>query len=355
MMAKRKSAPSDALSVINEIRRRPAMYLGSVQFFGLVNYLVTPVAMLLKRQPTQLAISADEGAFIVEADVALPVEPPPPRRGTVRKVTLFEEVGPGHDSDGCVLNALSETLKVEIRQADYTARLAFHRGVREEGEWIPGQRDGPRTTMVFTPDASIFEVTEVSGAVFTSYLRRLSYLYQGVRFSLRAGAQTQEFYAEKGIVDLFRVVTAPYQLMHEPIHFIAEHGELRIEAIFAYHSWIERIVWCFINYGRAAEGGTHEEGLDDALNQIYTKFKLPDQPKKDRRNGVIGIVSIRYPKTVWAGCVKARVGNPELRRMVRDLVVKGATDWLEAHPDVLKDMQKMEIFRFADWWYMQYE
>jgi DNA gyrase subunit B len=105
-----------------------------------------------------------------------------------------------------------------------------------------------------------------------------------------------------------------------------------------------------INNGRAVEGGTHEQGLHDALDQLYRKFELP-KSRKAHRNGVIGILSIRYPDAVWQGCIKARVGNPELREMVCNLVVQSATQWLESRPDVAEQLRNLQTFQFPEIWY----
>ncbi len=340
--------PADELATIESVRKRPGMYVGSTAFFGFINYLVCPIALLLGQRPTRIAVAADDGGFVVESDVAVPLE-----ETSSGRLSPFEEIanlGQGHGFDGSVLNALSETLTVEVQQEHRTETMAFRRGIRESRHATTCRSGGPKTTLTFTPDASIFTVTTLSPEIFRSYLRRLSFLHQGVRFSIAFGEETQEFYAERGIVDLFAAVTAPYQLLHEPIHFVTEDGLLRLEAVFAYHSWKENGLWCFINNGRAVEGGTHEKGLDDALDQLYREFKLPKSPKADR-NGVVGIMSIRYPDAVWEGCIKAKVGNPELRETVCKLVVQSAARWLQSRPDVAEQLRHLETFQFPEAWY----
>jgi DNA gyrase/topoisomerase IV subunit B len=334
------------LSTIEAIRKRPAMYVGSTAFFGFINYLVCPIALLLGQRPTRIAVSADDGGFVVESDVALDIE-----ETSSGRLSPFEEIsalGLGRGFDGSVLNALSDTLTVEVQQEGRTQTLAFRRGIRDSRRATTCRSGEPTTTLRFAPDTSIFTVTSLSPAIFRSYLRRLSFLHQGVRFSIAYGDEKQEFYAERGIVDLFAAVTAPYQLLHEPIHFVTEDGPLRLEAVLAYHSWKENGVWCFINNGRAVEGGTHEKGLDDALDQLYREFRSP----KAHRNGVIGIMSIRYPAAVWEGCIKARIGNPELRGMVCKLVVQGVAQWLQSRPDVTEQLRHLETFQFPEAWYM---
>jgi DNA gyrase/topoisomerase IV subunit B len=336
------------VSAVEGVRKRPGMYVGSTELFGFINYLVCPIALVLGQRPTRISIAAGDGGFVVESDVTVPI-----KQTSSGRFAPFEEIsnlGHGHSFEGTVLNALSERLTVEIQHENRTEALTFSRGIRESHHAVPGNSNEPRSTLKFAPDLSIFTVTDLSPAIFTSYLRRLSFLYPGIRFTISFGEETQEFYTERGIVDLFASVAAPYQLLHEPIHIVAEDGPLRLEAVFAYHSWKENGLWCFINNGRAVEGGTHEKGLTDALDQIYRKFKLP-KSLKAHRNGVVGIMSIRYPDAVWEGCIKARIGNPELRGLVCNLVVQSAAEWLQSRPEVAEQLKHLQTFQFPDAWY----
>src|SRR4051812_18499548 len=100
--------PADEFSTIEAVRKRPGMYVGSTAFFGFINYLVCPIALLLGHRPTRIAVAADDGGFVVESDVAVPIE-----ETTSGRLSPFEEItnlGRGHGFEGSVLNALSETL-----------------------------------------------------------------------------------------------------------------------------------------------------------------------------------------------------------------------------------------------------
>lgn len=336
------------LLTIEAVRKRPGMYIGSTDFFGLINYLVCPVALLLGRRASRIAVAVQDGGFAVEADVALPIE-----STSSGRLAPFEEISDseqGHGFEGTVLNALSESLTVEVQREGRTETLAFRRGTREAHHESSGASEGPTTMLRFAPDTSIFTVTSLSPEIFKSYLRRLSFLHPGVRFSLAFGGESHEFHADRGLVDLFTAVSAPYQILHEPIQFVAEDGPLRLEAAFAYQSWTERALWCYINNGRAVEGGTHEKGLADALKAINKKI-VSSESRTPIDNGIVGVVSIRYPDAVWEGCIKARIGNPELRGMVKQLFVQGTADWLQSRPDVFEQLQHVRVFSFPDAWY----
>jgi DNA gyrase/topoisomerase IV subunit B len=335
---------------VSAVRSRPGMYVGDVSFFGFINYLVDAVSLLLSHRPTQLNVGLREGVFELRADSIISMEESPDG-----ELNPFERVGdnlPGFGVDGLVLNALSETLSVEVDNGNQLEIVKYRRGERIDRRMVTSEDGVTRTTLRFVPDSSIFSTTSISPAIFHSYLRRLSFLYQGVRFVLTAGDKSREYYAADGIIDLFNAASAPYQVLHEPIHIRGEEADLKLEAVLAFHSWTDDVIWCYINRGRAVEGGTHEKGLKKALDQLYKRFKQPPPSKgsKKSRMGVIAVVSMLYPHATWEGCIKARIANPELERLVRDLVVSRACEFVDARPELAMTLKQMSTFRFLNQW-----
>ena len=161
---------------------------------------------------------------------------------------------------------------------------------------------------MFVPDFSIFTLAIDAHTILKSYLRRVSFHYPGLRFSITTSQESVVFCAKQGMLDLFACISSPHQLLHEPIHIIAEDGPSKLESIFGYHSRTENVVLCFINRCRA-DSGTHEQGFHEALNQLTAKFKAWTAPAPSA-NGILGILSLRYPGVEWEGSTGTRVGNP---------------------------------------------
>jgi DNA gyrase/topoisomerase IV subunit B len=336
------------LDGIAAVRLRPAMYLGSTDFFGFIHYLVEAVSLIISHRPTRIAVCAREGAFQIASDIAIPIDAT--ANGRLAPFEDFMSAGARYWWGGVVVNALSQSFLVEIREGARREVLEYRCGTRlshQKTEVVP---DGSRTTLHFVPDSSILTVTMISPAILTSYLRRLSFLYPGVRFTHSAGAETQEFYSERGIVDLFAGVSAPHQLLHEPIHILVEEGSTKLEAVFAYHSWTENAVWCFINNFRAVDGGTHEQGFLDALSQLMEKLELPEAREPYHPNGVIGIMSLQYPGAVWGSSTRCIIGNPELRGLVCNWVVEHTMEWIRSHPETAEQLRHLRTFEFPDAW-----
>lgn len=67
-------------------------------------------------------------------------------------------------------------------------------------------------------------------------------------------------------------------------------------------------------------------------------------------NGIIAILSIRYPDVAWAGCIKSEIGNPELESLVEDFVVGKSVAWFEQHPATIKHLETIQSFQFPHAW-----
>jgi DNA gyrase subunit B len=326
------------LSEVESVRLRPAMYVSNTGFFGICRYLKIAIALLLEERPSQLSITASGDGFILSADVAVPIH-----EGDSGELAPFEGYSSLADTQGfrgTVLNGLSEHLTVEVQRGGRVETVMYHRGTRASRIAVSDGSGDTRTTLRFVPDRSILTVTHISPAVFSSYLRQLSFLNERIRFTIAWGAERREFFAERGLPELFASLTAPHEIFHEPIHIAAKRDSLELEAVFAYHSWKESRSYVFLNGLHASEGGTHEDGLNDAFDRLYGALELPE-PHGFHRFGVVGVAALSYPDVSWVGCLWQEVGNPELRRMVCDLVLDAATEWLDAHPEVARQSRAL--------------
>ena len=338
-----KKSEIEDLSTVEAIRKRPAMYIGGIGYFGLIQYLVYPVSILLYNGAKHITATTVDGMYQVSSDTQLLITD---ENGFVRPFQNIHGLG-WHQYGATVLNALSEDLYLSIRTPESNQDLHFRRGELVTRNSTAGVKNDIGTTLTFKPDPEIFEILEVSPTIFESYFRRLSYLHSGVAFSLLLGENRQEFYSDNGLVDLFTAIASPYQIMHRPVHIVGQNGSLKVELVMAYQSWKDDVWTCFINNGRAAEGGTHEKGLAAGIARLKKRMNLP----QNFRNGLLGIASIQYPEAVWEGCIKAKVSSPELRTTVSQLVLDQGLKWLNSHPDVAQQIPMIHTFEFPEIWY----
>ena len=99
-----------------------------------------------------------------------------------------------------------------------------------------------------------------------------------------------------------------------------------------------------MNKGRAVEGGTHQSGLNKALEQLRKAVFSTS-------NGVICVLSIEYPNVQWEGCIKGRIASPELETLVQEAIIERAGIWLQDHPEVMEQVAVIQTFQFPDAWF----
>lgn len=331
---------------VESIRKRPVMYLGTLKFFGLVHYLVHAVGLNLADKPTYLALANTGGTFTIESDAELHLEQD--SDGTIFSFERFREVETGR-FDGLVVNALSSSLSVDAVSRGRRWSIEYRKGCRTSLKCHPA--DGAKTwsRIAFIPDASLFEIESISPYNFHSYLKRISFLNPGVRFTATIDGRQEEFYSANGLRDMFECIAIPYQLLHEPIQFRVSEDDLDLEVIFAFHSWKDDVCWSFINKGRTVQGGTHEEGLAAGLRTFRSELAQRGRGY-ELYNGILGLMSLHTRNVVWEGCIKARIGDPNLADAVERLVSTNALKWIDTHPGVAAQIQEIQTFQFPDVW-----
>ncbi len=335
---------------VEHVRRRPAMYIGQTDFFGVIQYFVTAVNFFLNRNAKQIRVTLDGSEIEVASEIEIEDE-----LSRSAGASCFEQFR--HDwahggYDGPLINGLSECLVVTTAAQSSVKRIVFRSGERVQDSSnadVPSDLEG--SSLRFRPDWSIFTCDEVSPYNFVSFFRRLSYLHPSVCFHLHAEGETMDFSSPGGIRSLFDVVATPYQVLHRPIHIEHSDDTIRVEAVWAYHSWSNDLGFSFINNGRAAEGGTHELGRELAFESLSKKLDAPRDFSGNRLNGIVYVMSIYYAGAVWYGCVKEKIKNPELEALVSSILVDNSLRWVNSHPDVAAQIPHLRRFNFPDIWF----
>jgi DNA gyrase/topoisomerase IV subunit B len=337
---KRELESPRELIAVEHIRARTSMYLGSTDFFGFVQYLVSAFDLML-----------DHGATWIEFEIAKKLRLTsnariPTQLNEHESLVPFEAIGtlkPGRIPDARILMALSADFRATIDDSETSTVLTTEHGKRASLQRRPAAASRIGAAVEFTPDHRIFSVTQVSPAVAHSYCKRTACLHAGVAFRIKIGADVAEYKSARGIRDFFDAIATPYQLLHKPIHIHESEGGLTVETVFVFHSWTENRIWSFANKGRVPDGGTHEAGMLDAIARLHNR-------QAASAVGVLAVLAIEYPGVTYEGCIKARIGNPELRDRVCHLVTSGLDRWVSDNPDEVEHLKAIERFQFADVW-----
>ncbi|MEM7355921.1 MAG: hypothetical protein AAF657_34210 [Acidobacteriota bacterium] len=317
-------------------RKRPGMFLGSTGFFGLLNYLVAAFNLHLRGQASTIDCEVSEEGFAMRSDAELRVE-----EFVEGSIFPFERLT-GEGVDGFILAMFSEFLEVDVTSAGLRRQLRYEAGSRVARRSTRSS-DSPAARLRFRPDRSIFTVPSVSQANLHSYLARISHLNPGVTLNLTV-ANSQCTYNSRGMIDLFFHVAQPFQYLHPPIHIVAQQDELNLDLALAFHSWKRDHVWSFVNKGRTVDGGTHEGGLLAAAKELPAIFGM------EATVGILAVMALDYSNVAYEGCIKARVENPELETMVKEMILRGAKTWAAENPAEIEHLRRVEEFQFAGIW-----
>src|SRR2546423_1433663 len=208
------------LKGLEAVRRRPAMYIGSVSGRGL-HHLVYEVGdnsvdEALAGYSTQIdvTIHTDNAITVVDNGRGIPVDIHKTEKKPGVEVALtvlhaggkfdkstYKVSGGLHGVGVSVVNALSEKLEVWVDRDGKRHHMAFERGKTTEKLEVIGKAKGTGTTVWFKPDTKIFTETRFDYATIATRLRELAFLNKGLTITLkdeRKGQQKEETFFYKG-------------------------------------------------------------------------------------------------------------------------------------------------------------
>ncbi|MFA5091198.1 MAG: toprim domain-containing protein [Candidatus Paceibacterota bacterium] len=154
------------------------------------------------------------------------------------------------------------------------------------------------------------------------------------------------FYFENGIVAFLNYLIRDHETkaVHKNIFYVNDTYEnIQVEIALSYVDEIETSELAFANNIHTPEGGMHLTGfrsaltrvLNDYLKKTYSKENL-SLTGEDVREGLMVIVSVKIREPQFEGQTKAKLGNPEARVAVDQIMSKAFRDFLEKNPEDVK-------------------
>ncbi|MBQ8615634.1 MAG: ATP-binding protein, partial [Clostridia bacterium] len=194
------------LEGLEPVRKRPGMYIGSTDERGL-HHLVTEIvdnsideALAGYCNEINVVLNDDGSVSVQDNGRGIPTgihakEGISAAELVLTKLHAGGKFGGGgykisgglHGVGLSVVNALSETLIVDIKQNGKHHHQVYHRGIPESRLTVIGDVDekDTGTKVTFKPDAEIFPVTEFNYDVLKSRLREIAFLNKGLRITIK--------------------------------------------------------------------------------------------------------------------------------------------------------------------------
>jgi DNA gyrase subunit B len=356
------------LEGLEAVRKRPGMYIGSTGLRGL-HHLVYEVVdnsvdealqgrcdhITVTIHPDTRVTVSDNGSGIpvaVMEGVGLPAV-----EVVLTKLHAGGKFGGGgykvsgglHGVGISVVNALSESLQIEIGRDGHIWRQSYERG-DPTGPLTQGEESSETgTTITFLPDGDIFDETDYSFETLSQRMREMAFLTRGLRIELtdeRAGGERADFRFEGGIRDFIAHVNDGKDKVHKDVIYfdnVTDDGEVEV-AMQWNGSYVES-TFSFANNINTHEGGTHLSGFkasltrtlnDYARNKGFLKDKEEALSGDDVREGLAAIVSVKLREPQFEGQTKTKLGNPWIRGTVESTCNARLGEYLEEHPNEAK-------------------
>jgi DNA gyrase subunit B len=267
-----------------------------------------------------------------------------------------------HGVGASVVNALSESLRVEVKQKSKVFTQSFKRGDAVGGLDEIGVTDKTGTKTTFKPDYEIFSILEYSCDTLAARFRELAFLNKGLRIQLldeRALDENgevkpaQEFYAEGGIIQFVEFLNSSRQALHDQVIYInQEMNDVVVELALQWNDSYVETVSSYVNNIHTIEGGTHVSGFRTALTRVINKFIVETGLNKnfkeslqgeDIREGLAAIISVKVPEPQFEGQTKGKLGNGEVEGIVSNVVAERLTKLFETTPSIAKKIIQKSI------------
>src|SRR6266436_1226945 len=277
------------LKGLEAVRRRPAMYIGSVSGRGL-HHLVYEVvdnsvdeALAGFSTKIDVTIHEDNSITVVDNGRGIPVDIHKTEKKPGVEVALtmlhaggkfdkstYKVSGGLHGVGVSVVNALSEKLDVWVDRDGKRHHMAFERGETKKKLEVIGKAKGTGTTVWFKPDTSIFSDTRFDYATLANRLRELAFLNKGLTITLkdeRKGQQKEETFLYKGgLAEFVKWLLGNRKSLHpKPITFETTREGVEVEGAAQYENQQSENASTFVNNVKTHEGGTHLTGFKAAL------------------------------------------------------------------------------------------
>ena len=359
------------LEGLDPVRKRPGMYIGSTGPRGL-HHLVYEIVdnaidEALAGFCTEIKVNILKGDIIEVTDNGrgIPVGIHPKEGISAATVVYtilhaggkfggggYKVAGGLHGVGASVVNALSEWLELTVKDGKHVYFQRFHNGGHyDEQLKIIGDTTETGTSVKFKADPLIFtETTVYEYEVLLKRLREQAFLNAGVRIvfsDLRDddNIQSEILHYEGGIrqfVEHIHKVKGYEPLSDKVIYVSGSKGDSTAEVALQWNESFNEDIRSFANNIHTVDGGSHENGFKNALTKVINeygkKFNLiKDNADKligdDVREGLTAIISVKLTNCEFEGQTKGRLGNPEARPLVEDIVTEKLMCYLEENPE----------------------
>lgn len=331
------------LSIIESIRKRPAMYLGTTNSYGIRRLLKMVLAEYLE---TVTGINTIEVTFNPDNHISIVISGLSADELLHEIALLHHVTSPKNFKIGMLIGASNAFLLRIVSNPDRHV-LASQAGTYELSEAPCSPEEPNGIKLDFQLNDEIFKDSQVSYIPMNIMLQQLAYLNAGLKIisvDNRGELQRNVFYFKKGLKELFNNVLEKHDYgkkdswlaleLKNAINGYIYHIIIRYHHI--YTSYPEPYIRSFANNDSTKLGGSLVDGvfkgLQDAFEEIGKKEGVELKvPRKKIGRQLVLMASVKGEPLEYNGSTKDKLDMPSIKKDVRKYVGKVAFRYLQAH------------------------
>lgn len=358
------------LEGLDAVRLRPGMYIGSTGSRGVHHILWeivdNSIDELSNGFGSQITVTLhkDFSATVEDDGRGIPVDIHPTYKVSGAELVFtklhaggkfdshnYSYSGGLHGVGASVTNALSEYLLCQISRDGRVYEIGFkcvedkkgkvHGGVKFKDLSVIGRTNKTGTKVTFLPDKRIFGENTLDASVIRKRLKELAFLNKGMTLIFmdeNTGHEHIYKYAG-GLIDFIDYLNdAKTPLFRPNVYVESENDRLKMSLALVYTNSYNESVFSYVNNIPTTEGGTHEvgfrSGLAKVMNIVARKLNLlKDKDENlladDYKEGLSAVLSIKMRDIEFEGQTKTKLGNPEVKGIVENMVVNELTRYFD--------------------------
>lgn len=362
------------LEGLEAVRKRPAMYIGDVGIKGL-HHLVWEVvdnsideALAGHCDTISVTVNTDNSVTVEDNGRGIPTGYHEKEKKSALEVVMtvlhaggkfdkdtYKVSGGLHGVGVSCVNALSTHMEVTVHREGKVFRQEYNIGKPLYPVKEIGTTEKRGTIVHFTPDPSIFAITEYKYETIATRLRELSFLNKGIKINLQdlrelgedGNPKSDVFLSEGGLVEFVEYLDSTRdKIIPSPIYVFGDKG-IPVEVAILYNNSYSENVVSYVNNINTIEGGTHVAGFRRALTRTLKayadKSNMLEKVKieisgEDFREGLTAVISVKVQEPQFEGQTKTKLGNSDVMGAVDTSVSEALSNYLEEHPKEAKQI-----------------
>ena len=360
--AKYDSRNIQVLKGLEEVKKRPGMYIGDTDDGSGLHHMVFEVldncideAMAGYCSDINVIINKNGSVTIEDNGRGIPVDVHKKEGVSAAQLIMttlhsggkfddnsYKVSGGLHGVGVSVVNALSKKLFLEVH--------------RDGGEYFQEYSDGkPKaklkkvktskktgTKITFFPSEKIFTSVDFEVERIYKRIQELSFLNAGVAINVedKKTGKSKKFKNTGGLSSYVSHLKGRKQIVSEIFECSATENDVGVEIAMQWTDSYSENVLCYTNNIPQKDGGTHLAGFRGSLTRVLKSFIKKENAKKtptdllgeDVREGLIAIISVKVPDPKFSSQTKEKLVSSEVEGVVSTIFSKYFNEFLLENP-----------------------